>query len=204
MNDARLIESHEIADWTWQRVMRAADDPADAMRLVTLATVTPEHRPSARMMVLRGAERGAARIWFHTHAADGKVADLSLNPAATVVAWDAESQVQVRLSGYAGVHRLDQVARMNFDQGSSLRARLAPVGDAGAQEPAAAEFEGRSAPDLLWPGASEELVHALTHKAWRRFAVIELSIGIIETIQSVRGGTRRFVLRASNDWQAAG
>lgn len=197
MEDVRLIESNEIAEWTWKRLSRAADDASDAMRLVTLATVTPEGRPSARMMVLRGAERGSTgtsgRVWFHTHANDGKVADLSLNPAATVVAWDAEAQVQLRVSGYAVVHRLDAIAQMHFDQGSTLRARLAPSVEGGTHE---------TLPDLLWPGASEELVHAITRKAWRQFAVIELSVGIIESIQSSGAGSRRYLMRAAQEWQA--
>lgn len=204
----------DVGGWFWTRLRRAADDPDDPMRLVTLATVTPEGTPAARLMVLRGVERDPARVWFHTHASDAKVIDLSTQPAAQVVAYDASARAQLRISGLATVHRLDTIARMHFEQGSMLATRLASILGEGVLDEAkssetangASETERHSAsesgpPDILWPTAGPKLIEATTRRAWREFAAIEISVGLVEIVIGLPGGSRRATLRAADGWR---
>jgi pyridoxamine 5'-phosphate oxidase len=64
---------------------------------MTLATATPDGRPSARMVLLRGFdERG---FCFYTNYESRKAAELAANPRAALVFWWAELERQVRIEG---------------------------------------------------------------------------------------------------------
>jgi pyridoxamine 5'-phosphate oxidase len=69
---------------------------------VTLATSTPDGRPSARMVLLRGAdERGFV---FHTNYSSRKGQELESNPHAALCFYWATLDEQIRIEGR--VHRL--------------------------------------------------------------------------------------------------
>jgi len=64
---------------------------------MTLATATPDGRPSARMVLLRGFdERG---FCFYTNYESRKAAELAANPRAALVFWWGELERQVRIEG---------------------------------------------------------------------------------------------------------
>jgi pyridoxamine 5'-phosphate oxidase len=64
---------------------------------MTLATATPDGRPSARMVLLRGFDdRG---FCFFTNYESRKGAELTANPRAALVFWWGELERQVRIEG---------------------------------------------------------------------------------------------------------
>jgi pyridoxamine 5'-phosphate oxidase len=64
---------------------------------MTLATATPDGRPSARMVLLRGFdERGFV---FFSNYESRKGAELAANPRASLVFWWGELERQVRIEG---------------------------------------------------------------------------------------------------------
>jgi pyridoxamine 5'-phosphate oxidase len=66
----------------------------------TQATATPDGRPSARMVLLRGFdERG---FCFYTNYESRKGAELAANPRAALVFWWGELERQVRIEGRVG------------------------------------------------------------------------------------------------------
>lgn len=78
----------------WLDDARGADPRPDAM---TLATATPEGRPSARVVLLRGLDDGG--VTFFTNRTSRKADELEANPyAAAVVHW-WELGRQLRLEG---------------------------------------------------------------------------------------------------------
>jgi pyridoxamine 5'-phosphate oxidase len=64
---------------------------------MVLATALPDGTPSARVVLLKGAD--AAGIVFYTDARSRKGQELSANPKAALVFWWAELERQVRISG---------------------------------------------------------------------------------------------------------
>jgi pyridoxamine 5'-phosphate oxidase len=66
---------------------------------MTLATVEPDGRPSARMVLCRGFDAGAGWIVFYTDRESAKGQALNVHPhAALVFHWDAHER-QVRIEG---------------------------------------------------------------------------------------------------------
>ncbi|MEA5603345.1 pyridoxamine 5'-phosphate oxidase [Nostoc sp. UHCC 0252] len=76
---------------------------------MTLATITPDGKPSARMVLLKDFdERGFA---FFTNYNSRKGQELAENPLAALVFWWAELERQVRICGY-----VEKVSEAESDQ----------------------------------------------------------------------------------------
>jgi pyridoxamine 5'-phosphate oxidase len=79
----------------WLDTARAAGQPMP--EAMTLASATSDAVPSARMVVLRGVERG---LVFFTDGESDKGAELAANPrAAAVLHWLVPAHRQVRVAG---------------------------------------------------------------------------------------------------------
>ena len=154
---------------TWRKLERAADDPTDPLRIFTLCTVTPEGAPAGRLMMLRGAEPEAHRLWCHTTRHGAKVADLRANPAFAAVAYDPVDRIQIRITGSARLHEVDSTTVRHFEQ--------AVLTKRSGQVPAA------SLPDPVWPVAVELLTHRVKRDSWKEFVVIELHVQTIDWTQ---------------------
>jgi pyridoxamine 5'-phosphate oxidase len=80
---------------TWyEEAVGRADPLPDAM---TLATVTPEGRPAARIVLFKGIVRGA--VFFVTNYQSRKARELEQNPHAALVMHYAKVERQVRVEG---------------------------------------------------------------------------------------------------------
>jgi hypothetical protein len=187
MTSREPVAPEKVADEAWQRLTRAADDPADPFRVVTLCTVTPEGRPAGRLMLLRGADRESGRVWCHCRRESGKVVDLRATPFVAIVAYDAATCVQIRLAGSARVHELDHEATDHFRQSIHVKQSAPPVPD--------------SNPDPIWPGEAEALIHLSRRESRKHFAVIEILIESIDWTQVVPGGLAHVLLEAESRWR---
>jgi pyridoxamine 5'-phosphate oxidase len=134
---------------------------------MTLATATPDGRPSARMVLLRGFdERG---FCFYTNYESRKGVELAANPRAALVFWWGELERQVRIEGpVAPTSRAESEAYFHSrPPGSQLSAAASPqsrvIQDRAVLERRAAELATGSAagqvplPDF-WGG------YRLTHE----------------------------------------
>jgi pyridoxamine 5'-phosphate oxidase len=84
---------HQFANW-WQEAINSAIDEVNAM---TLATATPDGKPSARIVLLKGYdEKGFV---FFTNYESHKGKELAINPNACMVFFWKELERQVRIEG---------------------------------------------------------------------------------------------------------
>ncbi len=91
----------------WQRLGRGVADRRAAARHPVFATQAGSGGGEARVVVLRGVDRGDATLEVHTDARSGKVADLACVPRATLLVWDARARLQMRLRAEVTVTRGD-------------------------------------------------------------------------------------------------
>jgi pyridoxamine 5'-phosphate oxidase len=80
----------------WLAEASAASRNAAAM---TLATVTPDGRPAARMVICRGVDARAGWLVFYTDRESEKGHELTAHPRAALVFHWAELERQVRVDG---------------------------------------------------------------------------------------------------------
>ena len=70
----------------------------EKVRKPSCMAVSPDGRPEARTVVLRGADRAMARVEVHTDPMTSKVQSLRARPFAAIHIWEPETQVQIRLN----------------------------------------------------------------------------------------------------------
>lgn len=85
----------QLARWLDEAAQAEVQEPS----AMTLATATPDGRPSARIVLLKGADQRG--LTFFTDYRSRKGEELRLNPAVALVFWWGELERQVRVSGNA-------------------------------------------------------------------------------------------------------
>jgi pyridoxamine 5'-phosphate oxidase len=141
----------QFARW-YEAAVVATGDRAAAM---TVATATPDGRPSARVVLLRGFD--ARGYVFFTNYDSRKGGELAANPVAAAVLYWAEMDAQVRIEG-----RVERVAVSESDDYFAHRPRghqigawashqSAPVPDRAMLSTQVAEAEARFPDSVLRP-----------------------------------------------------
>jgi pyridoxamine 5'-phosphate oxidase len=94
--DEHSVERHplrQFLSWLDEAVHAGLPEP----NAMTLATATPDGHPSARMVLLKGADDHG--FVFFTDSRSRKGVELAVNPQAALVFWWAELERQVRIAG---------------------------------------------------------------------------------------------------------
>jgi pyridoxamine 5'-phosphate oxidase len=157
-----------VLDAVWEALARAVRERWTPWALPTLATVGPDGAPQARVIALRGADRAARTLTFHTDARSDKVAALAANRQSAVTFWDPGDAVEARFTGRIAVHRDDDVARACWQDASALSKSAAAIALApGTPLTRATPFER-----LVQEGSAE--------MAFSHFAALVLEIGTLD------------------------
>ena len=172
MHEADLGSDPLVALERWLREAESAAARPDAM---TLATASPDGRPSARVVLLRGLDQRG--LTFFTNRTSRKALELERNPHAAVVLHWTEQGRQVRVEG--SVERVsDEESRAYWQtrpRGSQLAAWASPQSQALADRAAldalyaeaTARFEGAEVPlPAFWGGyrVVPEAIEFWTHR----------------------------------------
>ncbi|MCG7284534.1 pyridoxamine 5'-phosphate oxidase family protein [Cellulomonas sp. ACRRI] len=83
--------------------LAAATTRRTPFTLASLATVSADGAPRSRSVILRSWEPGRAALGLATDARSAKVREIRADPRVSLVVWDDDAQVQVRLEGRAAV-----------------------------------------------------------------------------------------------------
>lgn len=120
LDDSELRNLSALEPALWSRLARGAFDPRYPYHFCSVATVNPAGTPESRMVVLRDCDPGRKVLAFHTDLRSGKVASLTANPCLSLLFWDPDESLQLRVSGCAELHYGDAEAQQR-------RAELRPV-----------------------------------------------------------------------------
>ena len=153
---------HLLHDQVWQRLTRGVGDRHAPSRHPTLATVTPDGMPRARMVVLRRADPTARTLDVHTDIRSTKVAELMATPFAALHVWDGSAHLQIRAEAEVTITTGTDVAeiwnRVPMPSRSSYGGTPAP----GTPITDSLEYEKMADPD--------------------RFAVLQLRITVLDIL----------------------
>ncbi len=185
-----------LAD-SWALLSAGAADRTSPMHVPVVATLGADGVPDQRIMVLRSVDQASATLRFNTDARSPKVAAVAASPSLSVLAYDADARVQLRLGGTAHVSH-DEPETVAAWRGATAFARrcylaMQPPGTAlaGPSSGLPAAIEGRRPTEA-------ELVPAEGN-----FAQLVMRITTIDYLHLAQAGHRRIVFRqidASSDW----
>ena len=183
---------HTLSDLerdSWRQLASAPERESDRgagphVKTMTVATNTADGA-DARTVVLRQVDSVRRYLWFHTDARAGKVMQLEAFPNATLLFWDEERQVQLRLSAETRLHTDDYVAD---EQWKNLWV--------GGRKTYLSERAPGSEQPEPYPGfpahLGEDLPTEADSEAGRRnFAVIECRVLSLEYLHLSRSGQTR-------------
>ena len=89
-------------------------------RCLSVATVGHDGHPELRNLVLRGFDPVHRTLRFHTDVRSTKWAQLAQYPRVSILGYDAEPQLQIRLRGIATCHHNDATAQAAWDKSQMM------------------------------------------------------------------------------------
>jgi pyridoxamine 5'-phosphate oxidase len=171
----------------WARLEAGATDRRSPLHQAVVATVDPDGAPDARIMVLRLIDRERRLAQLHTDRRASKLRHLARDPRASLLFYDPEIRMQLRLAGSVTTHQDDAVAEAAW----SRSRRMSRVCYAAELAPGAAI----DAPE----SALGHLAAADGSTGFENFTVLRFQIDRLEWLSlSAKGHRRaRFLLAGS-------
>ncbi len=166
----------------WSILGRGANDRKAPAHTPVLATLR-DGIPHVRTVVLRGCDRDARRLRFHTDRRSPKVAEIEANPAGAVHVYDPKQKIQLRLDCQLSVHIGDELAQEAWAATRDFSRICYQV----MQGPGEAVSDPREVPF----SANE------SNEGWDHFAVISALVTRMEWLYLAHQGHRRAEFR----WQ---
>lgn len=170
----------EIWDAIWRVLERGVAERDAPARHPVLATAGLEGGAEARVVVLRAASREDAVLEVHTDSASAKIGELARDPSATLLIWDPEERLQVRLR--------TRIAIMKGPGAAKVWARI-PEGARTVYGVEPTPGQPIARPDAFEPGANPE-----------RFAVLTARATQIDVVYLGTTDHRRALFRAADNW----
>jgi pyridoxine/pyridoxamine 5'-phosphate oxidase len=193
-------------DRIWACLEEGAGPGRSPFTLVQAATIGLDGAPQLRTVVLRQVHRDQNAVWFHSDARSPKVAELRADPRISLLAYDPQSQLQIRLEGVASISE-DELERRRMWTSSKAHTlvlytcMLTPS-------------TGIASPEMAYPASSSAVTAhdddatnanaapAITDPGYANFALIRVSIERFDALHIRREGHQRAMFTYNDSaWQ---
>ena len=141
-----------------------------------------ENKIVSRVMVLREFNFDKKILRFHTDNRAVKIDNLTKNPSSTVIGYDADLKIQIKMQGQAKVHIDDEVAKIAWNESTPRSKKCYSV-------------KGGSSKKIENPG-DYDITNFEVEDGYQNFAVIIFNFLSLEFLYLKSSGHRR----ALHDW----
>lgn len=170
-----------VFDTIWSILSDAAVDRMPRSAFATLATVDATGAPRLRTVALRSADRISATCAVYTDRRTAKVSEIARNPQVSLLVWQADVRVQLRLSGRAETTAGHGTAHLWDELGDEARLNY-------AHQPA--------------PGTPISEGGAYIHRPDpAHFALLRVTLDHIDYVSLAETGHRRAAFRRQDNWR---
>lgn len=187
-----------IFDQCWDLLAQGVARRKSPAHAPVVATIGRSGVPSQRVLVLRMANRDSRLLRFHTDFRSDKVQDIEAQPSVSVLVYDPEAAVQLRLSGTGAIEGQGDTAEAAWAS-STLFARRCYMAESGPGTVIDAPASGL--PDWIegkMP-TNEQIAPARPN-----FAVLLVTLTSIEWLNLANTGHRRARFEFRDDrWTGA-
>jgi pyridoxamine 5'-phosphate oxidase len=91
-------------DHAWNLIEAGSKGRRNPFHTPVISTIGLDGTPQSRVLVLRTADKMSRSLRFNSDMRSPKVAEIQANPAASILMYDNEQKIQLRLSGRFEVH----------------------------------------------------------------------------------------------------
>ena len=146
-----------------------------------------------RIVVLRGVDEKEKKIWFHSDIRSNKVKLLNSNPEATLLFYDKNEKIQLRISGLTKINYQNDVTRISWGKTAHM-SRQCYLGDKtpGTDSTIPASGLSENVDNLKYSKEESEI-------GYKNFCVIETFIKSIEWLYLAAKGHRRAYFSLKNN-----
>ena len=172
-------------DRAWALLLEGARNRSGGAHTPSLATVDGDGRPRQRIMVLRAADLDRRHLRFHTDARSDKIVEIGAAAPVSVLIYDADAKLQLRLSGTASVQTHSASADEAWSEADNY-ARRCYLADPGPGTPVQKPTSGLPASVQGEKPSDEQLKPARSN-----FAIVQAEIDQIDFYYLAHQGHRR-------------
>lgn len=197
----RTVDLKKTDTEAWNTLGAAVKDLKNPFRYLTLCTIADDSIPRARLLVLRNVITREHRLEFQTDIRSPKWQELKNNACATVLGFDPEQRLQIRLEGTAILYgpECDQ-NRLAWSALSPWTQKTycgGPPGDPLVSGETDAAGSGTADMGTAYSGTPDNggKTHAPTDHGRERFGVIDFQAGSLDWFQLERANNRRALFR---------
>ena len=169
----------------WAMLADGANSRRGAAHAPVVASIDGDGSPSQRVMILRQADLATRRLRFHTDARSTKIAEVANGAPTSLLIYDAEEKVQLRINGTACIDADSADADIAWQQSTTF-ARRCYMASAAPGQIADAPTSGLP---LSVEGKQPTENDLTAHRV--NFAVIWVDVVTLEFLYLANAGHRR-------------
>ena len=106
----QIIDLPFVENLCWEMLVEGATNRKSAMHQAVISTAK-DNQAYMRTVVLRRVDAGSKKIYLHTDSRSKKMEDINRNEHLSWLVYDQTLRSQIRLSGRAIVHHLDDLCK---------------------------------------------------------------------------------------------
>ena len=152
-----------------------------------------KNKSDGRIVVLRGVDKRENKIWFHSDIRSNKIKILKLNPEATLLFYDKNEKIQLRIFGDVKINYQNHIAKKSWEKTAHM-SRQCYLGDKSPGSSVLIPSSGLTADidNLKYTKEESEI-------GYKNFCVIETFIKSIEWLYLAAKGHRRAFFSLKNN-----
>tara|TARA_B100000287_G_scaffold392219_1_gene404444 strand:- start:95 stop:709 length:615 start_codon:yes stop_codon:yes gene_type:complete len=150
-------------------------------------------KSDGRIVVLRGINEKEKKIWFHSDIRSNKIKILKLNPESTLLFYDKNEKIQLRISGNAKINYQNYTTENSWKKTAHM-SRQCYLGDKSPGSSVSVPTSGLTVEvdNLKYTKEESEI-------GYKNFCVIEIFIKSIEWLYLAAKGHRRAYFSLENN-----
>ena len=152
-----------------------------------------KQKSDGRIIVLRGVDENEKKIWFHSDIRSNKIKILNSNPEATLLFYDKNEKIQLRISGRTKINYQNNITKKSWENTAHM-SRQCYLGDKAPGADVSAPSSGLTTDidNLKYTKEESEI-------GYKNFCVIEVLIKSIEWLYLAAKGHRRAYFTLKNN-----
>lgn len=176
----------------WQRMVNGSNKGNHPFRTAVLGNAVAV-KVYMRTVVIRNVDSIKKQVYFYTDTRSAKWKQLHHQPGSSLLFYDADEQIQIRLSGNTSLHQFDEMADKAWSETSIIN-RSNYLTDLAPSTISSAATDG-----LTTVKKNKNLSLAETEKARKNFGLVAIAVDWMEWLWLNREGHRRAEFDYAND-----